>query len=228
MDHVHLDDTKENNKVTEAADDSLNTSVNESLQLFKPKILNAIEIIRDKKKKRPDIDTIHDHIMKTEASNADKTLIEILVKELIKQNILINKKTTQGLDSFKILTNVDQTSQASPDQTLPDPPQIVNATKTPDTKGKDTSHDSPLLLNNILTPDTKIKQTTSFSNSFQESFSSLKAELFELKISLKNEIGELRNSIRDIKAKKDVHSEKSNENKRLWVNLKIRILLLNH
>ena len=219
MDHVHLDDTKENNQVTKAADDSLNTSVNESLQLFKPKILNAIEIIRDKKKKRPDIDTIHDRIMKTEASNADKTLIEILVEELIKQNILIYKNTTQGLDSFKILKNVDQTSQASPDQTLPDPPQIVNATKTPDTKGKDTSPDSPLLLNNILTPDTKIKQTTSFSNSFQESFFSLKAELFELKISLKNEIGELRNSIRDIKAKKDVHSEKANENKRLWDEL---------
>ena len=62
MDHVHLDDTKENNQVTEAADDSLNTSVNESLQLFKPKILNAIEIIRDKRRKRPDIDTIHGHI----------------------------------------------------------------------------------------------------------------------------------------------------------------------
>ena len=63
MDHVHLDDTKGNNQVTEAADDSLNTSVNESLQLFKPKILNAIEIIRDKRKKRPDIDTIHGHTM---------------------------------------------------------------------------------------------------------------------------------------------------------------------
>ena len=63
--------------------------------------------------------------MKSEASNANKTnktLIEILFKELIKQNILINKKTTQGLDSFKILKNIDQTSQASPDQTLPDPP----------------------------------------------------------------------------------------------------------
>ena len=51
MDHVHLDDAKENNQVIEAADDSLNTSINESLQLFKPKILNAIEIIKDKKKK---------------------------------------------------------------------------------------------------------------------------------------------------------------------------------
>ena len=101
MDHIHLDDTKENNQVTEAADDSLNTSVNESLQLFKPKILNAIEIMRDKKKKHPNIDTIHDHIMKTEASNADKTLIEILVKEFIKQTILINKKTLKVLILLK-------------------------------------------------------------------------------------------------------------------------------
>ena len=77
-------------------------------------------------------------------------------------------------------------------------------------------------MNNILTPDTKIKQTTSFSNSFQESFSSLKAELCELKLSLKNEIGELRNSIRDIKAKRDVHSEQANENKRLWDELETK------
>ena len=88
MDHVHLDDTKENNQVTEATDDSLNTSVNESLQLFKPKILNIIEIISDKKKKHADIDTMHDYIMRTAASNADKILIENIVR-LIKQNILI-------------------------------------------------------------------------------------------------------------------------------------------
>ena len=69
--------------------------------------------------------------MKTEASNADKTLTENLVKELIKQDIL-----TQGLDSFKILKNVDETSQASSDQTLPDLPQIMNVTKTPDTEDK--------------------------------------------------------------------------------------------
>ena len=60
MDHVHFDDTKENSQVTEAAGDSFTTSINKSLQLFKQKILNATEIIRDKKRKRPDIDaTIH-------------------------------------------------------------------------------------------------------------------------------------------------------------------------
>ena len=114
MDHVHFDDTKEKKQVTEAADVYVTTSINESLQLFKPKMFHAIEIIRDKKKKRPDFDTIHDYIMKTEPSDADKTLIETLVKKLIKQNILINKKATQGLDSFEILRNVDQTSQTSP------------------------------------------------------------------------------------------------------------------
>ena len=136
MDHVHLHDSKENDQVSEAADDSLNTSVNESLWIFKQKTLNTFEIIRDKKKKRLDIDTIHDYIMKTEASNADKTLIEILFKNLIKQNILINKKTTQGLHSFEILKNVDQTSQTSSDQILPNLSQIKNATKTPDTEDK--------------------------------------------------------------------------------------------
>ena len=129
MDHVHLDDAKENNQVIETTDDSLNTSINESLQLFKPKILNAIEIIKDKKKKHADIDTIHDYITRTEASNADKTLTENVVKQLVRQNILINKKTTQGLDSFKISKNVNQISQTSSGQTIPDPTQIVNATK---------------------------------------------------------------------------------------------------
>ena len=107
----------------EAADDTVYTALNESIQLFKRKIWNAIEIIKDKKKNRPDIVTIRDYIMKTEALNAGKTVLENLVKDLIKQNILINKKTTQDLDSFKILRNVDQTSQTTSNQTLPDPPQ---------------------------------------------------------------------------------------------------------
>ena len=222
MDHVQLDDAKENNQVIEATGDSLNTSINESLQLFKPKILHAIEIIKDKKKKCADIDTIHDYITRTEASNADKTLIENVVRELIRQNILINKKTTQGLDSLKISKNVNQTSQTSSDQTIPDPTQIMNATKTPDTEDIETAPNSPLILNDILTPDTKIKQTTSFSNSYQESFSSLKSELCELKLSLTNEICEIRNSIRDIKAKTDVHSEQVKDNKRLWDELETK------
>ena len=41
-------------------------------------------------------------------------------------------KTTEGLDSFTILKNVNQTSQTSFDQTLPDLPQKITAIKTSD------------------------------------------------------------------------------------------------
>ena len=98
----------------------------------------------------------------------------------------------------------------------------MNATKTPDTEDIETAPNSPLILSNILTPDTKIKQTTSFSNSYQELFSSLESELRELKLSLTNEICEIRNSIRDIKAKTDIHSEQVKDNKRLWDELETK------
>ena len=49
---------------------------------------------------------------------------------------MINEKSTQGLYSFEILKGVDQTPQTSSNQTLPDPPQILNATETPNTKDK--------------------------------------------------------------------------------------------
>ena len=100
----------------------------------------------------------------------------------------------------------------------------MNATKTSYTKDKETLPNSSLLLNGILTPDRKIKQTTSFSSSFQESFSSLKAELCELKLSLMNEICNVRNSIRNIKAKKDVPSEQVKDDKRLWDELETKNL----
>ena len=97
-----------------------------------------------------------------------------------------------------------------------------NATKSPGTEDKETLPNLPLLLNDILTPDMRIKQTASFPSSFQESFSSLKAELYELKLSLMNEICEVRNSISNIKAKKDVHSKQVKDNKRLWDELETK------
>ena len=66
---------------------------------FKSKILEAIDEIRQKKR-RPDIDAIYEHIMKSEVSHADKNLIETIIAELTKQNVIINKKTCHGRDSF--------------------------------------------------------------------------------------------------------------------------------
>ena len=59
--------------------------------LFKPKVLNAINKIRESKK-RSDSDSILNYIIKTEASNADKPLIISITNELMNQNPLrINK-----------------------------------------------------------------------------------------------------------------------------------------
>ena len=69
--------------------------------LFKPKVLNAINKIRESKK-RPDNDSILDYIIKTEASNVDKLIISI-TNELINQNLIENKKTRQGLDSLHLV-----------------------------------------------------------------------------------------------------------------------------
>ena len=62
--------------------------------LFKPKVLNAINKIRESKK-RSDSDSILNYIIKTEASNADKPLIISVTNELMNQNPLrINKMQT--------------------------------------------------------------------------------------------------------------------------------------
>ena len=45
-----------------------------TLSLFKSKILNAINQMKQKEK-RPDLNTIHEYLSKTKASNADKQLI---------------------------------------------------------------------------------------------------------------------------------------------------------
>ena len=68
---------------------------NNDLDILKPKILDAIDQIRQRKK-RPDTDSIYDFIARTSATNINRELIE----ELIAQNDVFNKKTAQGQDSF--------------------------------------------------------------------------------------------------------------------------------
>ena len=69
------------------------------LSTFKPLVLSAIDILRDKKK-RPDVDSIYNHIIKTQASNANRVFIESVVTNLMKENLIINKKATCDFDSF--------------------------------------------------------------------------------------------------------------------------------
>ena len=66
---------------------------------FREKVIQAIDKLR-KNHKRPDIDSILDWVMKTEASNVDRDLIESIIVELMNDKIIVNKKTTKGCDSF--------------------------------------------------------------------------------------------------------------------------------
>ena len=56
---------------------------------FKSKLLATIEEIREKKR-RLDIDTIYEYIMKSKASQTDKNLIKTIITELTKQSIIVN------------------------------------------------------------------------------------------------------------------------------------------
>ena len=63
---------------------------NTKTSIFKLKILYAIYRIKVKKK-RPDIGSIYDYLSRLEASNIYKVSIELILNELTKQNVLVNK-----------------------------------------------------------------------------------------------------------------------------------------
>ena len=88
-----------NHSIIKEATNSENESPDSVLSTFKPIVLSAIDILRDKKK-RPDVDSIYNHIIKTQASNADRFLIESVVTNLMRENLIINKKTASSFDSF--------------------------------------------------------------------------------------------------------------------------------
>ena len=76
-------------------DDSKNLS-NDTIDIFKPLIISAIETIRGQSK-RPDIDTIYRHISKSEATNIDRDFITSVLNDLENPNVIDNKPTTQAL-----------------------------------------------------------------------------------------------------------------------------------
>ena len=55
-------------------------------------------------KKRADIESICDQLMKTNSSNLEISSIDEVLSKLIDHNLVSNKKTSAGLDSFRVLT----------------------------------------------------------------------------------------------------------------------------
>ena len=70
--------------------------------ILKTKILSSINLIRHKKKKRPDTNAIYNYLIQNFASNIDKQTIEMIINDLLKAKSIIVKKTPQGHDSFFI------------------------------------------------------------------------------------------------------------------------------
>ena len=75
-------------------------SSSDVLSLLQPKILAAIDYIRNVNKQRPNAETIYKYISRTEASNVNKRDIVNSIDELVKQNVAVNEKNNSGYDSF--------------------------------------------------------------------------------------------------------------------------------
>ena len=75
-------------------------SKSDVLSVFQPKILAAIDCIRYVDKQRPDAEAIYRNISREEVSNVNKTNIVNSIDELVKQNVVVNKKTIQNMTHF--------------------------------------------------------------------------------------------------------------------------------
>ena len=92
---------------------------NDSFDIFKSKILMAIDKIKGKKKSA-DIDAIHNFIVQADVTNIDKNTIKDFVTQLVAQKSLIKKNTSQGNYNHKTPTEED----------LPQPPRHSIRTPT--------------------------------------------------------------------------------------------------
>ena len=91
----------------------LNAKIN--ISHFKPKILEAIDHLKGISHKHPYVDSIFDFITRATASNITKEALADIITDLVKQNIIINKKSINGWDSFRrntleVFSTTDETS----------------------------------------------------------------------------------------------------------------------
>ena len=77
----------------------INANIN--ISHFKPKILGAIDHLKCISHKCPDVESIFDFITRTTASNITKEALAGITTDLLKQNIVMNKKSINGHNSFR-------------------------------------------------------------------------------------------------------------------------------
>ena len=105
--HIEKDISNAFNKLNIIRDETKIDDVSdETLSLCKPKILDAIDQIKQKKK-RPDLNTIYEYLSKIQTSNTDNQLIETILGNLVETNIIVNRKTPKGFDLLQNLEVVE-------------------------------------------------------------------------------------------------------------------------
>ena len=92
---------------------TLNNSSTDQHSAIKSKILNSIDKTR-KNKKHADLNAITKHILKTEASNLDHNFIDTIISELTNQNLIENRRTPQGLGSFRRVLSISPEEEEGP------------------------------------------------------------------------------------------------------------------
>ena len=90
-------------------------NANITISHLKQKILEAIDHLKGISHKRPDVDSIFYFITRTAASNITKEALADIITDLVKQNIIMNKKSINGTDSFRrntleVFSSTDKTS----------------------------------------------------------------------------------------------------------------------
>ena len=111
----------------------------DSFEIFKPKILMAIDKIKEKKK-RADIDAILNFIAQADATNIDKNTIKDFVTQLVAQKLLIKKNRSQGNESYH---------KTPTEEDLPQPPRHSIRTTTKENFNKTSEVESGLQTNFI-------------------------------------------------------------------------------
>ena len=112
----------------------------DSFEIFQTKILMAIDKIKGKKK-RADIDAIHNFIVQADVTDIDKNTIKDFVTQLVAQKLLIKKNTSQGNESYH---------KTPTEEDLPQPPRHSIRTPTKENFNKTSEVESGTRTTNFI------------------------------------------------------------------------------
>ena len=181
------------------------------MDIDEKQIADTINKIRDKSK-RPDADTIYKYIISHNASNITKLDVENTIKSMVTKNMIENRPTNKGLDSFFVVTNPSDIEDRICDKSE----ENVNQFTPPKDDTKNMSVETPK-HKNIETP-------ALYENHVQD----ITARLVANKAFFMNEIYELKKEIICLKTKvSDWENSNLNlDDKNIIKNLELQISFL--